>query len=69
MRAWQLNGSFDADVVMPVPYPLPPKPYVEGVDDPWRTGVAFLGRDACGLTLHESYQQSSHYGHQDEEPL
>ena len=58
-----------ADVVLPVPYPLPPQPYVEGVDEPWRTKEAFPGADSAGLTMQQSYARNSHYGHQDEEPL
>ena len=61
--------SLSADVVLPVPYPLPPQPYIDGVDDPWRTREAFPGKDSRGLTLQQSFAQNSHYGHQDEEAL
>ena len=51
-------------VELAVPYGLPPQRY-SGADEPWRTGEGFAGLDSQGCTIHESYQNNSHYGHEE----
>ncbi|EIE25781.1 tyrosyl-DNA phosphodiesterase [Coccomyxa subellipsoidea C-169] len=45
-----------------LPYQLPPVRYGPQ-DQPWMTGVEFPGLDSQGLTIHQSFDRNSHYGH------
>ncbi len=47
---------------IPLPYQLPPVRYGPQ-DQPWMTGVEFPGLDSQGLTIHQSFDRNSHYGH------
>ncbi|BDA43991.1 Tyrosyl-DNA phosphodiesterase 1 [Coccomyxa sp. Obi] len=49
-------------LMLPVPYQVPPVRYGPQ-DRPWMTGVHFPGLDSQGLTLGQSYDRNSHYGH------
>lgn len=49
-------------LMLPVPYQVPPVQYGPQ-DRPWMTGVHFPGLDSHGLTLGQSYDRNSHYGH------
>ena len=49
-------------LMLPVPYQVPPVRYGPQ-DRPWMTGVPYPGLDSHGLTLGQSYDRNSHYGH------